>query len=371
MDKILALRGGAEAVALWAQLSSVIDLVAGIALAGIGGGLTVLVAQSADTERRRELLRRSLALGLALSLPPALAVLAGAVFFETGVPRLTVAAAALAGAVVVIPGLLNSYWLGRERRDAQLALAAVSALIAVAAVAWAPSGWMLECLLAAQAAPALALLALWRPRVRPLEPAQAAALRRYVLPGIAIGVLGPASMLAARALVAESLSWHETGVLQALWRVSDWIWGLASGVLSVLYFARMSAAHPRGELGQVTRAATRTVLAPAVLLFALLFAFHRPVLALLYDASFEVSASAAALFFAGGVLRIASWIPLYALYAMSRTRAIAVGELLSLPLFAALLAAWGDSLTLERAGLCWLFSYAAYAGFNYWAMRRP
>jgi len=177
-------------------------------------------------------------------------------------------------------------------------------------------------------------------------------------------------MLAARALIAGSLSWHDAGVLQALWRVSEWIWGLASGVLSVLYFARMSAAHPRGELGKVIRAATRTVLAPAAALFAVLFVFHRPVLVMLYDATFEVSATAAALFFCGSVLRIASWIPLYALYAMSRTRAIAVGELLSLPLFAALLAAWGDTLTLERAGLSWLVSYAAYAGFNYWAMRR-
>jgi O-antigen/teichoic acid export membrane protein len=357
-------------VALWAQLSSVIDLVAGTALAGIGGGLTVLVAQSADAERRRDFLRVALAIGLVLSLAPALAALAGAVMLEVRVARLALVAAALAGIVAVIPGLLNSYWLGRERRDAQLALVAVTAFLAVAAVAAAPAGWMLECLIAAQALPALALLAVWRPRVRPHDPTQTAALRRYVLPGMAIGILGPASLLAARAMVADSLSWHEAGVLQALWRLSEWIWGFASGVLSVVYFARMGAAHPRGELGAVTRAATRTVLVPAALLFALLFILHRPVLALLYDSSFEVSAGAAALFFAGGVLRIASWIWLYALYAMSRTGMIALGELLSLPLFAALLAAWGESLTLERAGLAWLFSYAAYAAFNYWAMRR-
>ena len=371
MDKILALRGGAEAVALWAQLSSVIDLVAGVALAGIGGGLTVLVAQSADPGRRRELLRQALALGLVMSLAPALAVVAGGALLESAtLLRLTVAAAALAGWFAIVPGMLNSYWLGRERRGAQLALAAASASISLAAAAWAPPGWMLEWLLAAQAAPALALLALWRRRARPRDPAQATALRRYILPGIAIGILGPASLLAARALVATSLSWHDAGVLQALWRVSEWIWGLASGVLSVLYFARMSAAHPRGGLGQVTRAAARTVLAPAALLFAVLFAFHRPVLAMLYDSSFEVSATAAALFFAGSVLRIASWIPLYALYAMSRTRSIAAGELLSLPLFAALLAAWGENLTLERAGVSWLLAYLAYAAFNYWAMRR-
>lgn len=367
---MLALRGGGEAVALWAQLGSVVDLVAGIALAGIGGGLTVLVAQAPEPEGRRDFLRHALRIGLAVSIAPALAVLAGAALVDTGMPPLTVAAAALAGCIVVIPGMLNSYWLGRERRDAQLLLAMASALVAVTAAVLAPPGRLLECLLAAQAAPALALLLVWRPRAQPREPAQAAALRRYILPGIAIGILGPASLLAARALVAQALSWHDAGVLQALWRVSEWIWGIAGGVLSVLYFAQMSAAYPRGELGRVTRAVARTVLIPAALLFALLFALHVPLLAALYDESFKVSRSAAALFFAGGVLRIASWIPLYALYAMSRTRLIAAGELFSLPLFAALLAAWGESLTLERAGLSWLLSYAAYACFNYWAMRR-
>jgi O-antigen/teichoic acid export membrane protein len=372
VDKVLALRGGAEAVALWAQLSSLIDLVAGIALAGIGGGLTVLVAQAAVAERRRDLLRQALGIGLLLSIAPALAVLAGGAFLDSGpLPRIAVVGAALAGWVVVIPGLLNAYWQGRERRDSQLALAAASALVAIAAAAWAPPGRMLEWLLVAQAAPALALAAVWRRRAQPPDPAQAAALRRYILPGVAIGILSPASLLAARALVADALSWQDVGVLQALFRVSEWIWGFASGVLAVLYFARMSSAYPRGGLGRVTRLATRTVLLPAALAFVLLFAFHAPVLAALYDARFAVSPLAAALFFAGSVARIASWIPLYALYAMSRTGAIAVGEVFSLPLFVALLAACGDRLTLELAGAAWLLSFLSYAAFNYWAMRRP
>ena len=365
------MRGGPEAVALWAQLSSLIDVVTGIALAGIGGGLTVLVAQAQDAERRRDLLRQALAIGLVLSIAPALAVLAGGAFLDSGpLPRIAVAGAACAGWLAVIPGLLNAYWQGRERRDSQLALVAASALVAIAAAAWAPPDRMLEWLLVAQAAPALALAAVWRRRSRPPEPAQAAGLRRYILPGLAIGILSPASLLAARALVAEALSWQDAGVLQALWRVSEWIWGFASGVLSVLYFARMSAAYPRGGLERVTRLATRSVLLPAALFFVLLFAFHAPVLAALYDARFSVSPLAAALFFAGSLARIASWIPLYALYAMSRTRAIAVGEVLSLPLFVALLAACGNRLTLELAGAAWLLSFLAYAAFNYWAMRR-
>ena len=371
MDKVLALRGGGEAVALWAQLTSVMDLVSGLALAGIGGGVTVLVAQAGVPERRREILRQGLALSLALSAVPALAGVITAVFLDFGLPRLTVAAAALAGWTAVISGLLNAYWVGRERRDAQLGLAVLSALLAVSAVAWAPSGWMLEWLLVAQAVPALVLFAVWRPRVHPPEQGLRARLLRYVLAGIAIGILGPASTLAARALVASTLSWHDAGVLQALWRVSEWVWGIAAGVLSVLYFAKMSAAYPRGELSAVTRAAERAVLLPSAAFFGALLLAQGPLLGLLYDDTFQVSTTAAAFFFAGGVLRIASWIPLYALYAMSRIWPIAIGELLSVPLFAVLLAAWGESLTLERAGVSWLVAYASYAAFNYWAMKRP
>jgi hypothetical protein len=55
---------------------------------------------------------------------------------------------------------------------------------------------------------------------------------------------------------------------------------------------------------------------------------------------------------------------------MLRTRSIALGELLSLPLFAALLAAAGGRLTLELAGALWLAAFLVYGAFNLWAMRR-
>ena len=77
-----------------------------------------------------------------------------------------------------------------------------------------------------------------------------------------------------------------------------------------------------------------------------------------------------ALLFAGSLVRIGSWIALFALYAALRTRAIAFGELLSLPLFAALAFAAGDALTLENVGLFWLVAFVAYTAFNCWALRR-
>ena len=367
---MLALRGGAELVALWAQLLSVAEMVAGVALNGVGAGLSVLVAQTQLHDRQELFLRRALLLGLSVSLPVAIvAALAGWMFVQVVSPR-TVAFAAAVGWIAVIHGLVNSFWLGQQRRALMLGLGLATAGGALAAGAFAPDRLVLEMLVLAQAAPAIALLFVL-PRAEAPKRADDRALERYILPGVAIGVLSPLSLLLARTLVAHALSWHESGVLQALWRMSDWICGLAMGVLSVLYLPRMAAAYPQPGLGPVLRESMKTVFAPAAVLFIVLFAFHRPLLATLYDESFEASPLAVALIFAGSLLRIAAWISLFGLYAALRTRAIAIGEFLSLPLFVVLAYALGERLTLEAAGALWLVTFAVYAAFNFWALRTP
>ena len=374
VDKILALRGGAELVALWAQLSSVIEMIAGVALAGVGAGLSVLVAQTARPERQQLFLRRALVLGFGAAVPLAIAAgVLGARFpdaFGGSAPAAHVfALAAAAGCAAMIHGLVNSFWLGQQRRDRMLALAALLALLSLCAAALSPRGVGMEVLVLSQAVPALVLLL-----VPHSADAQARAedhtLQRYVLPGIVVGILSPASMLVARGVVGDALTWHDSGVLQALWRISDWVCGLAAGVLSVLYLPRMAAAHPTPGMGRVVREAVLMVLLPSAVLFALLFALHRPLLAALYDPSFQAPPLAVALLFAGSLVRIASWIALFALYAGLRTRAIALGELFSLPLFAALAFAAGNALTLEKIGLFWLVAFVAYTVFNCWALRK-
>jgi len=374
LDKILALRGGAELVALWAQLSSLIEMVAAVALSGVGAGLSVLVAQTQLQERQQLLLRRALALGLAVSAPvAAAAALAGWNASERlgGAALAPQAAvlAALAGWIAVIHGLVNSFWLGQQRRDLMLGLALVSAAAGLAAAAFAPQARLIELVIVSQAAPAAVLLFVPH-RAGAARRTQDRALERYILPGVAIGILSPASMLVVRSVVAESLSWHEAGVLQALWRISDWVCGLAGGLLSVLYLPRMAAVYPQPGIAPVLRESMRAVLVPSAALFALLFAFYQPLLEALYDPSFSAPATAVALIFAGSVIRIASWIPLVGLYAARRTRAIAIGELLSLPLFAALTLLAAERLTLELIGVLWIGAYAAYAAFNFWMCAR-
>lgn len=372
---MLTLRGGPELVAYWAQLASVIDLVAGVALAGVGTGISVLIAQAAQEERQRALLHESLKLGFAVSVPAMLAVAAMSLAFPGklgggGPPPVLVALAAVVGCVAVVPGMLNGYWLGQQRRDLMLALAVGSAAAQLAAAVAAPQDRVLTYLTLALAVPALAAAFFLRSPPTRGAVASRSPLRRYLLPGLAIGVATPLAAVAARDIVSAAMSWHEVGLLQALWRVSDWVGNVAAGVMAVHFLPRLGAAHGTPRFAAELRRAAWVTILPAAAALAVIGALHRPVFSLLYDETFRMSDTTVALFFAGTLVRIASWLPLYALFAMRRTGPLVVGEFLSMPLFALLLAAYPRPLSLEAAGALWLAAYAGYGLFNLWAVRR-
>jgi O-antigen/teichoic acid export membrane protein len=374
VDKVLTLRGGPELVAFWAQLGSIVEVVAGVALAGVGTGVSVLVAQADRPDRQRALLYESVKLGLAASVPVMLAVIAISLAFPGrlaggGPSQALVALAAVVGCVAVVPGMLNGYWLGQQRRDLMLALALASSLALLAAALAAPQAQVLAALTLAQGLPAVAAAFVLR-RPRPQATAERASLRRYMLPGLTIGVLTPLATVAVRDIVAAEMSWHDVGLLQALWRVSDWVASVAAGVMAVHFLPRLSAAHGTPRFADELKRAALVSVLPSALALAALGVVQRPLFALLYDETFVMSDATVALFFAGTFARIASWLPLYALYAMRRTGPLVVGEFLSMPLFAALLAAYPRPLALESAGALWLAAYAGYGLFNLWAVRR-
>jgi O-antigen/teichoic acid export membrane protein len=388
VDKLLALRTGAAGVVAWGQMSSLLDLVVGVVAAGIGSGLAVLAAGS-DAPRRAALLRSALRLGGTLSAAVAAllcAVAAGPAPWAgaIGLPRDDLALGGLAGVALSLGSLAGSYWLGAQRLRLQFLLALLGAGVGVLVAALAPGGHALQARHAAQGLPvvrwlagAQALLALavaaWTLRAVPRSPGAAPVtsgeLLRYLPAGLALGVLGPASMLAARALTAQGLSWQAAASLQALWRVSDWVSSIAASVLSVLYLPRFGRAWGTPRWAQELRAAARAVLPASALALAVLLLLRPWVFEALYGSGFVPGAGATALFFSGSLLRVAAWIPLFALYAQGRARAIALGELASLPLFAALLAAGAARAGLAWIGAAWLLSYATYTGVNLLLLR--
>ena len=406
VDKLLALRAGAAGVVAWGQMSSLLDLVVGVVAAGIGSGLAVLAAGS-DAPRRAVLLRSALRLGGALSAAVATllcCVAAGPAPWAAaiGLPPGDLVLAGVAGVALSLGSLAGSYWLGVQRLRLQLLLALLGAGVGVLAAGFAPGGQAPQAVQAAHAvhvvrglpvvrwlAGAQALLSLavaaWTLRAVPHAPGAdrgadpgadrvadrraRGELLRYLPAGLALGVLGPASMLAARALTAQGLSWQAAASLQALWRVSDWVSSIAASVLSVLYLPRLGRAWGTARWAEALRAAALAVVPASALAFGLLLLLRLPVFEALYGSRFVPGAGATALFFAGSLLRVAAWVPLFALYAQGRARAIALGELASLPLFAALLAAGAARAGLAWIGAAWLLSYAAYAGVNLLLLR--
>ena len=373
---MLALRGGADLVALWAQISSLTEVVAGVALAGLGTGLTVYVARTSHIERQRELLREAFKIGLVVAAPFAVAAAGAGYFFNEALtgdrlgPRI-VALAAAVGWVGVLPGLVGSLWQGQQRRELLLGFAAVSAALSLAAAAVVPDGGIIIALLVAQAIPAVVVVFIAHPsdtagRFR----SRSHPLRRYVLPSIAIGLLSPGSALVARAAVGDALSWHDAGVMQALWRLSDWVSSFAAGALSFYFLPQLAAAGQGERFRAVLRTAAKATLVPAALVLGAFCLLQDRLLGILYSDEFRASDLTAMLVFVGGWVRIASWVALFGLYAQRRTIALTVGEFLSLPLFAALALAAGERLTLELVGVFWLLSYCAYLAFNWWAVRR-
>lgn len=375
IDKLLALRGGAELVAHWAQLTSLSDLVSGVALAGIGVGLTGRLGGLPSAARHR-LGNEALRLGLTVSAATfgACALLLALSRWRPvpGALEMLVLPALAAGTLAVAPGMLSAWLLGVGRPLAAMGLAAAILLVPLAALGMAPPRTELPALLAAQCALGLAIC-VWRLREGGSWRAGFVAghpLRPFIGAGLTIGILSPLATVLARQEIAGSASWETAGEVQALWRSSEWVTAIAAGLLYSHFLPRMGAAADAAALRREMRAAARVVLVPALLALLSLWLLLPEVLALLYRPDLAVPRGAALPFIAGDGLRMLSWIFLFALYARGAGRAVTLGEFLSLPLFVLLVACLPAPVRLHQVGVCWLLAYAAYAAFNAWMLRR-
>lgn len=383
IDKFIALGGGPDLLASWAQLQSVMDLVSGAAVAGVAPGVSVLVAQSADREGRRNLLLTGMALGLGLGLPVLIFIALFHVLpwnFSAHpwlkgwllAPEWTVAA--IAGWLSIGMSMLNAYLIGARRQRAICGLAAFMAATGVVIAALAGQRNVISAVLGFHAAAGAAVMGwfVWQ-WLRSSDSVRFVRFRElsvFALPGLAIGICSPLSFLIIRNCIGESLSTHEVGLLHALWRASDWITAMAGGVLSLYWLPRMASAAGAAQWSRLLRRAFLEVVVPSALALALLAWLSSSALHVLFTDKFELPFHVSALILAGDAVRVLAWLFLFALYARKATRLIAIGELLSLPLFAAILLWLGDTMTPTKIGAMWLLTYAIYAGFNAYALAR-
>ncbi|MEO5377081.1 MAG: hypothetical protein H7832_04755 [Magnetococcus sp. DMHC-6] len=189
-------------------------------------------------------------------------------------------------------------------------------------------------------------------------------LLHFAKPSLVIGLLSPLSALLMRRLLAEGLSWREVGMIQAQWRVTDWVMALASGVMAIRYLPLLSAELSTATFFRLLRQMALVTLLPGAFFLLGYLWFQNSLLVFFYQVDFALSTRAAALFLLGDWVRIISWIFLYALFARRQTWAIAVGEFLSIPLFVTLVWLSPSPMNPVFVAELWLVSYCVYAIFN-------
>lgn len=372
MDKLLALRGGPAAVASYAQLCSIVDLVAGVSLAGIGVALVAAVAK-APPSHQFAWLRASLKPSLLLSGVAAMALLPAlhALPVEL-VPRgmeTETAVAAAVGWASVGTTLMMSYLVG-TRRPGVAALWILGSfvppllLLVFSPLPSAPLNILLGHGLFGLGAAGVILVR----RGPAIEAADLRRLTRFAWAGIAIGVLSPVGMLLARTQIAGVSGWDTVGHLQVVWKVNEWVMATVSGLLYIHFLPRLAAAAQDDFWPEIGRAG-RIVILPALAATLILWMVIPELGAALYRHDMAPVRGEIALIMLGDSLRAVSWVFLYGLYARHAPRAVTVGEFLSVPLFALILWAGIRPTGLVEVGAAWALAYLAYAVFNGLALR--
>lgn len=374
LDKALAFCYGPQGVAAWAQLQSSIDLMVGIIVTGIGQGLTVLVAQ--NTNQHTQLLNMAthhvMRRGAVFVLFSFLTIL---IFQSRLLPNwplwCSVPMISLSFLMILI-GLRSAYFLGLSNRIEVLHIAlGYGATALVLVLLMILFSLTLTQLVISQLILTVALFFYLQKKQPAFLPARHTlghplekSLLSYLPTGIAIGVLSPLSMIVIRAMLGQHLSWSDAGIVQALWRTTDWITAISAGILSLVFLPKMSLAWQQQRLYEEILQAVKKVFIPATC--ALIgFWFLMPwLLKLLYTQDFTIPTSAVTFFLLGDFLRIFSWVFLFALFAMGKTRLIIIGEFLSLPLLTALLWYQRDHLSFNTVGMTHAITYAIYALFN-------
>lgn len=371
-DKLLVVRGGPDAVAAYAQLANLGELVANVSLAGIGVALVAVVAR-AEPGHRVAWLRASLAPCLILSgavalcILPVLAAASGRV-----VPKGMEGQALLAVAVgwlAVAPTLVMSCLIGMGRPGLAAAWTAASFLPPLAVLAVHPFSAPADVLLGQGLFGLVATIGILWQRGAPVDREEIRGLIRFAPAGIAIGILSPVAMLLARTRIAEVAGWELAAQAQAVWRVNEWVQATAAGLLYVHFLPKFSAAGGGKLLGRELRRAAVAVLVPAALATGSICLALPELVTVLYRADMAPPPGQAVLILAGDWIRLVAWIFLYGLYARQAAQAVAIGELLSLPLFALLLWFSIRPDDLASVGLAWAMAYLAYALFNGLALR--
>jgi PST family polysaccharide transporter len=378
LNKVLAVFVGPTGYAVIGQFQSVVTMASTFASGAVNVGVTKYTAEYGDDPRRQAVVWRTAAtMGLcgaavfAALLVALRAPLAQWALGDAGLSSVVIWLAASL-ALLVLNGLMLAILNGRKAvvpyaasNIAGSLVGAASAvllvtrfglygaLVAVAinqALACGVTAWLFH-----KACPLP-----WRALVGRIDGPTARRLFGYALMSLTTAIVVPASQIAIRDGLAARLGWHDTGLWQAMWKISETHLLLLTSTLSVYFLPRFAEIRDASELRREVARGYRFVL-PLVCASALLLFLLRDVLIrVLLTPAFLPIAAALGLQLVGDVLKIGSWVMAYTMISHARTRTFIVTEVGFTTLLAITTIVLGGHFGLAGAACAYAITYALY-----------
>ena len=377
IDKLLLLTNNLSIVGQWAQLQNLNDLISAPVATGSALGLTVYTSKY-----RNSFQPYILFISYVISLTSTFPILALSLIFPGKVSiwlgfdhfhSKQIILASVSGYLSISTILLSSLFIANKEIHKVLLLLItttapllVTIFIGVSLNTTNLISKALYSMILAGLASNLFLMIFYR-RMQPNKPERKILkiilLRRllhYVAPGFSIGILTPISVIAIRSLIAYHQNWYYSGVVTALFRISDSVLNTAFILLYFHFLPIISESSKDINIIRSIKEILAKIFIPSFLTLCLIIFFREEILGFFYSNTITPSLQICSYFWIGDSFRVLASIFLMTLYVLHATKTIAILDFFSQPLLAFILF-MGAANSLKNIGISHLAVYFMYS----------
>ena len=201
-------------------------------------------------------------------------------------------------------------------------------------------------------------------------------LNRYALAGIASAICMPIAQTLIRSYISETNGEFNTGIWQALNRLSEVYLVLISSVISMYVLPKVSSAKGKKELRGALSPILIFTAAMATVAVLIVYVFRSEFIILLFDSRFFVMERFFIYQLPGDLFKITSWVFSFSLLALGHARVVMLLEIISTIIYVLLVKFGLSALGMKGAFLAYTLSYIIYflmttSIFIYWYKKQP
>ncbi|WKE66788.1 O-antigen translocase [Gallaecimonas kandeliae] len=182
----------------------------------------------------------------------------------------------------------------------------------------------------------------------------------YTLMAVTSALAMPVALVFVRNLLVSNLGWEDTGLWQAVWKVSEVYLGVITMALGTYYLPRLSSAKSKESFLDEIKSTFKFVV-PVVLISSLAIYLLRDfIISILFTSDFNGASNLFLFQLLGDNVKIASWVLSYPVLSKGAVRWFVVGEIIFSISLVCLSSFFVQEFGLVGANMAYLVNYAGY-----------